>query len=408
MRIPVIIGLVLFSLFLCMYSPCHASRSEIEYLQKMMNSQSSSLGSVLDANWKHLNSKDSFFSSMSIGQKDGSMEADKVDSLPRQPKGLEFNQYAGYVTVDAYSGRALFYYFVESPQDSLRKPLVLWLNGGPGCSSFGVGAMLELGPFRVNSDGETLYANEYAWNKVANIIFLESPAGVGFSYSNSTSDYKSSGDKRTADDTYMFLINWLERFPQYKGRDFYITGESYAGHYVPELADTIITKKKNINHTNINLKGIAMKEIDPCAEFYVIAYLNHPEVQQALHANITGLPYPWTVCSGLDWNDTPITMLPTIKKLIASGIRVWLYSGDLDIVCSVTSTRYFINKLNLTIKTPWRPWYTNEEVGGYVVGYEGLTFATVRGAGHMVPRNQPERALAMITSFLKGELPPIA
>ncbi|KAH7655701.1 Peptidase S10 serine carboxypeptidase protein [Dioscorea alata] len=381
MRIPVIIGLVLFSLFLCMYSPCHASRSEIEYLQKMMNSQSSSLGSVLDANWKHLNSKDSFFSSMSIGQKDGSMEADKVDSLPRQPKGLEFNQYAGYVTVDAYSGRALFYYFVESPQDSLRKPLVLWLNGGPGCSSFGVGAMLELGPFRVNSDGETLYANEYAWNKVANIIFLESPAGVGFSYSNSTSDYKSSGDKRTADDTYMFLINWLERFPQYKGRDFYITGESYAGHYVPELADTIITKKKNINHTNINLKGIAigngyfdgvlnfkamidyiwthalnsdetheailstcnftsgnfsekcynalisasmeignidgyniyapichvlpkaknkttssMKEIDPCAEFYVIAYLNHPEVQQALHANITGLPYPWTVC----------------------------------------------------------------------------------------------------------------
>lgn len=72
---------------------------------------------------------------MSIGQKDGSMEADKVDSLPGQPKGLGFNQYAGYVTVDAHSGRALFYYFVESPQDSLRKPLVLWLNGGKmqGC-----------------------------------------------------------------------------------------------------------------------------------------------------------------------------------------------------------------------------------------------------------------------------------
>ncbi|KAM0948865.1 putative carboxypeptidase D [Dioscorea sansibarensis] len=101
-------------------------------------------------------------------------------------------------------------------------------------------------------------------------------------------------------------------------------------------------------------------------------------------------------------------MLPTINKLISSGIRVWLYSGDVDAVCSVTSTRYFINKLHLTIHTPWRPWYTNKEVGGYVVGYEGLTFATVRGAGHMVPRSQPERALTMITAFLKGKLPPDA
>lgn len=102
---------------------------------------------------------------------------------------------------------------------------------------------------------------------MANIIFLESPTGVGFSYSNSTSDYKSSGDKRTTDDNYIFLINWLERFPQYKDHDFYIMGESYAGHYVPELADTIITKKKHINYTNINLKGIAVSchDLNPLA-----------------------------------------------------------------------------------------------------------------------------------------------
>lgn len=67
----------------------------------------------------------------------------------------------------------------------------------------------------------------------ANVIFLESPAGVGFSYSNTSSDYDNNGDKRTAEDSYTFLINWLERFPQYKSRDFFITGESYAGHYVP-------------------------------------------------------------------------------------------------------------------------------------------------------------------------------
>lgn len=94
---------------------------------------------------------------------------------------------------------------------------------------------------------------------VANVLFLESPAGVGFSYSNTTSDYENVGDKRTAQDSYKFLINWLERFPQCKTRDFFITGESYAGHYVPQLASTILQHNKATNQTKIiNLKGIAV------------------------------------------------------------------------------------------------------------------------------------------------------
>lgn len=93
---------------------------------------------------------------------------------------------------------------------------------------------------------------------VANVLFLESPAVVGFSYSNTTSDYDKAGDKATSVDAYAFLINWLERFPQYKTRDFYITGESYAGHYVPQLAYTIIVNNKLHQQTIINLKGIAV------------------------------------------------------------------------------------------------------------------------------------------------------
>jgi len=92
-------------------------------------------------------------------------ESDRIDRLPGQPP-VNFSMYSGYVTVDAAAGRALFYWLMEAsgvPADSA--PLVLWLNGGPGCSSVGYGAMEELGAFRVNPDGVTLSLNPYAWNK---------------------------------------------------------------------------------------------------------------------------------------------------------------------------------------------------------------------------------------------------
>lgn len=88
----------------------------------------------------------------------------------------------------------------------------------------------------------------------ANVIFLESPAGVGFSYSNTSSDYDRMGDPMAAKDAYVFLISWLDRFPEYKARPLYITGESYAGHYIPQLAATILAHNSNSN--TINLKGI--------------------------------------------------------------------------------------------------------------------------------------------------------
>lgn len=69
-------------------------------------------------------------SSVYMGTQDGLKELDKIDTLPGQPDGVDFDQYSGYVTVDPHAGRALFYYFVESPTNASSKPLVMWLNGG--------------------------------------------------------------------------------------------------------------------------------------------------------------------------------------------------------------------------------------------------------------------------------------
>lgn len=180
---------------------------------------------------------------------------DRVNYLPGQNFDVGFEQYSGYVTVNEKSGRALFYWLIEAVEDPSSKPLVLWLNGGPGCSSIAYGEAEELGPFHIEKDGKTLYLNPHSWNKVANILFLDAPVGVGFSYSNTSSDLTTNGDKRTAEDSLEFFLRWFERFPQYKGRDFYISGESYGGHYVPQLSQAIVRHNAATNTKTINLKG---------------------------------------------------------------------------------------------------------------------------------------------------------
>jgi serine carboxypeptidase-like clade 2 len=97
------------------------------------------------------------------------------------------------------------------------------------------------------------------FSSAANVLFLETPAGVGFSYSNTTSDYDNTGDRSTTTDNYVFLVNWFERFPEYKNRTFYISGRDYAGHHVPQLAQTILYHNKKANKTIINLKGIIVR-----------------------------------------------------------------------------------------------------------------------------------------------------
>ncbi|XP_065872627.1 serine carboxypeptidase-like 45 [Euphorbia lathyris] len=197
---------------------------------------------------------------ISAGSNSSAAHFDKILRLPGQPL-VGFQQFSGYVTVDEKRHRALFYYFVEAEFEPLSKPLVLWLNGGPGCSSLGVGAFSENGPFRPN--GKVLVRNKHSWNREANMLYLETPVGVGFSYATDSSSYVAVDDEATARDNIVFLQHWFNKFPQYKDRDLFITGESYAGHYIPQLARLMveINKKENLFH----LKGIAMG--NPVLEF---------------------------------------------------------------------------------------------------------------------------------------------
>lgn len=117
------------SLLLLSFYQLACNANQIDNLNRLLNSRKSSNPPRAEP-WTELNVRKDVFSPVYVGPQEGMMQSDKIKTLPGQPGGVDFDQYAGYVTVDPKAGRALFYYFVESPQNSSTKPLVLWLNGG--------------------------------------------------------------------------------------------------------------------------------------------------------------------------------------------------------------------------------------------------------------------------------------
>jgi carboxypeptidase C (cathepsin A) len=156
---------------------------------------------------------------------------DLITDLPGLDFDPGFDQYAGYLTVNDKHQRNIFYWYVESQGSPDTDPVVLWTNGGPGCSGF-LGFGTEHGPFFLSKKGD-LSKNPYSWNKVANMLYIEQPAGVGFSYSEREKDYQT-GDDQAAADNYHVIREFLHRFPDRQSNDFYISSESYGGHYMPQ------------------------------------------------------------------------------------------------------------------------------------------------------------------------------
>jgi len=170
-----------------------------------------------------------------------------IVNLPGLTSRPTFRHYSGYLK--ATGTRKLFYWFVESNRSPKNDPLVLWLNGGPGCSTVD-GLLMQHGPFMMNDDGATLRKNPYSWNKVANMLYVDAPAGVGFSYSDD-GDYVTSDDQ-TSLDNYWALKDFFQKYPEFAANEFFIGAESYGGVYVPTLAERIL------EDSSFNMKGFSI------------------------------------------------------------------------------------------------------------------------------------------------------
>lgn len=159
----------------------------------------------------------------------------------------------------------MFYFFFES-RHSKKDPVVIWLTGGPGCSSE-LALFYENGPFSIE-DNMSLAWNNFGWDQASNLIYVDQPTGTGFSYSSDRRDIRHN-EKGVSDDLYDFLQAFFSAHPEYVNNDFYITGESYAGHYIPAFASRVHQGNKANEGIHINLKGFAIGNglTDPAIQY---------------------------------------------------------------------------------------------------------------------------------------------
>ncbi|CAL58491.1 Peptidase S10, serine carboxypeptidase, active site [Ostreococcus tauri] len=140
-------------------------------------------------------------------------------------------------------------------------PLIIWLTGGPGCASE-LASLYENGPYAMERDpksGEArLGRRAHAWNDAGRLLYVDSPVGTGFSYTSKRAD--AARDETTvANDLLEFLSAFMLSRPELADVEVYVTGESYAGHYVPAFAHRIFeANKKGDNPVRFNLRGVAI------------------------------------------------------------------------------------------------------------------------------------------------------
>jgi hypothetical protein len=170
--------------------------------------------------------------------------------------------YIRYIPVDSSNDGELFFWLFESQTNPSTDPLVVWLNGGPGCSSMIgmfcsiteggfyslylrllflswfvllVGLFLENGPFKINED-MTLRLNPFSWNRQANILYVDQPVGTGMSFIANQTGLVTNQTQLDIE-FYAFLVQFFQIFPEYRNRRFFLSGESFAG-------------KRSISHIN--------------------------------------------------------------------------------------------------------------------------------------------------------------
>ena len=147
----------------------------------------------------------------------------------------------------------LFFWLFKARNLNKQAPLILFLQGGPACSDVEV-VLNECGPYRIDQSNHTkLEKNLYSWTAEADVLFVDSPLGVGFSECSDPFRWPIV-EEGVSDDLYTFLTKFFDQETEYQKRPFVLAGQSYAGHYLGKFAPYLHEKKNE----HINLKGLIL------------------------------------------------------------------------------------------------------------------------------------------------------
>ncbi|KAG5071390.1 hypothetical protein JHK86_006601 [Glycine max] len=370
----------------------------------------------------------------------------KVEVLPGFEGPLPFELETGYVGLgEKDDDMQVFYYFVKSENDPQKDPLMLWLTGGPGCSSFsGLAFQIDL------------------------------PFGTGFSYAKNLTAQRS--DWKLVHHTHQFLRKWLIDHPEFLSNEFYMGADSYSGIPAPAIVQEISNGNEKGLQPRINLQGYLLgnpittrnegndqipfahgmglisDELYACLSgintFYILdrycksdspkkheaqwrrsltqkfeaslnshlrvpdircqifgfflatQWANDESVRKSLHIR-EGTIGKWERCYTTDFEEQIFSSFEFHVNLSAKGYRSLIYSGDHDAVVPFMSTQAWIRALNYSIVEDWRPWLLEDQVAGYTRIYSNqMTFATVKGSGHTAPEYKPEEGFAMFSRWI--------
>ncbi|XP_041041021.1 probable serine carboxypeptidase CPVL isoform X2 [Carcharodon carcharias] len=374
----------------------------------------------------------------------GEIEKARELSLVGPLEGPAVKSYSGFLTVNKSYNSNLFFWFFPAQTLPQNAPVLLWLQGGPGGSSM-FGLFVEHGPYVVTKN-LTLKARKVPWTSKYSVLYIDNPVGTGFSFTDQDEGYAQNEDD-VGRDLYSALIQFFQIFYEYQQNDFYATGEMLGGYaefmyqigiidekqkqYVQQQTDIgvrYIQQKKWVEAFEVfdtllngdtveypsfykNVTGCTnyfnfLQCTEPLDQNYFGAYLSQPEVRSFIHVGNLTFHDGSEVEKHL-LKDIMQSVKPWVAILM-NNYRVLMYNGQLDIIVAAPLTERFL----LTV--PWSKaeefknakrhfWFINPsdtEVAGYVRKVGDFYQVIIRGGGHLLPYDQPERAFDMIDRFI--------
>ena len=370
-------------------------------------------------------------------------------------------------------GRQYFYWLCPARSGDAAAPLLVWLNGGPGSSSM-MGLFLENGPYWIAGDG-SLHARNASWNNKFDVLYVDQPAGTGFSVAQEGAYARNQDD--VAEAFSAFMANFYHAYPNTRSKQLWLTGESYAGKYLPAISARFVTHGIPVAGVAIGNGLTVPREMTLTvpASYYAVgildqsqrdkayrlaldiaahidagrwsnataarsvlfdyidgangpnsapnvdsilkygaydesgisAFLNSVETKRSLNlpADATWRQESRAVHENL-YDDIMKPYAHLLEPVLAAGVPVLLYQGQLDVRDGVAATEAWLANWSWTgrrrfLDSPRKAWMSSG-IAGYYRSCGGLTHLTVNGAGHLVPHDAPSRALDMIERFVAG------